>query len=85
MPVSNLEQRNGMPFSLVVINQENSNKEATLLIGTEYLDHRVMGSIPGKFPGEENGNPVQYSWLEKSMDRGAWRATVHEPRRYLPD
>lgn len=41
MPLSNLEQRNGMPFSLVVINQENSNKEATLLIGTEYLDHRV--------------------------------------------
>lgn len=41
MPLSNLEQRNGMPFSLVVINQENSNKVATLLISTEYLDHRV--------------------------------------------
>ena len=27
--------------------------------------------------GEGNGNPLQYSCLEKSMDRGAWRATVH--------
>ena len=28
-------------------------------------------------PGEENGNPLQYYCLEKSMDRGAWQATVH--------
>ena len=28
-------------------------------------------------PGEENGNPVQYSCLENPMDRGAWRAAVH--------
>ena len=27
--------------------------------------------------GEGNGNPIQYSCLENSMDRGAWRATVH--------
>ena len=27
--------------------------------------------------GEGNGNPLQYSCLENSMDRGAWRATVH--------
>ena len=26
---------------------------------------------------EGNGNPFQYSCLENSMDRGAWRATVH--------
>ena len=31
----------------------------------------------GRSPGEENGNPVQYSCLENSMDRGAWQATVH--------
>ena len=37
------------------------------------------GSIPGsgRFPGEGNGNPLQYSCLENPMDRGAWRATVH--------
>ena len=28
-------------------------------------------------PGEGNGNPLQYSYLENSMDRGAWWATVH--------
>ena len=37
------------------------------------------GSIPGlgRSPGEGNGNPIQYSCLENSMDRGAWWATVH--------
>ena len=37
------------------------------------------GSIPGlgKFHGEGSGNSLQYSCLENSMDRGAWRATVH--------
>ena len=29
------------------------------------------------FPGEGNGNPVQYSCLENPMDRGAWEATVY--------
>ena len=28
-------------------------------------------------PEEGNGNPLQYSSLENSMDRGAWQATVH--------
>ena len=28
-------------------------------------------------PGEGNSNPLQYSGLEKSMDRGSWQATVH--------
>ena len=38
-----------------------------------------LGSIPGlgRSPGEGNGNPLQYSSLENSMDRGAWQATVH--------
>ena len=38
-----------------------------------------MGLIPkwGRFPGGGNGNPLQYSCLENSMDRGAWWATVH--------
>ena len=31
----------------------------------------------GRFPGEGNGSPLQYSCLENPMDRGAWRATVH--------
>ena len=32
----------------------------------------------GKSPGEGNGNSLQYSCLENSMDRGAWQGTVHE-------
>ena len=37
------------------------------------------GSIPGlgRSPGDGNGNSLQYSCLENSMDRGAWRAIVH--------
>ena len=31
----------------------------------------------GRSRGEGNGNPLQYSCLENSMDRGAWQATVH--------
>ena len=35
---------------------------------------RDLSSIPGlgRFPGEGNGNPLQYSCLENPMDRGAW-------------
>ena len=38
-----------------------------------------LGSIPGwgRSSGEGNGNPLQYSCLENSMDGGAWWATVH--------
>ena len=38
-----------------------------------------VGLIPGlgRSPGERNGNALQYSCLENSMDRGAWWATVH--------
>ena len=37
-----------------------------------------LGSISGsgRSPGEEHGNPLQYSCLENPMDRGAWWATV---------
>ena len=38
-----------------------------------------LGSIPelGRSPGEGNGYPLHYSYLENPMDRGAWWATVH--------
>ena len=40
---------------------------------------RDLGSTPGsgRSPGEGNGNPLQYSCLENSMDRGAFWGTVH--------
>ena len=42
-------------------------------------DARDSGSVPGsvRSPGEGNGNPLQYSCLENSMDGGAWQAIVH--------
>ena len=40
-------------------------------------DARDLGSIPGlgRSPSVGNGNPLQYSYLKNSMDRGAWRVT----------
>ena len=42
-------------------------------------DVRDMGSVPGpgRSPGGGHGNPLQYSCLENSMDRGAWQAIIH--------
>ena len=50
----------------------STGKESALTSGD-------LGSIPGlgRSPGEGNGNPLQYSCLDNSMDRGAWRATVY--------
>ena len=40
---------------------------------------RDISLIPGlgRSPGGGNGNPLQYSCLENSMDRGAWWVRVH--------
>ena len=40
---------------------------------------RNTGLFPGSgnSPGDENGNALQYSCLENSVDRGAWQAIVH--------
>ena len=42
-------------------------------------DARDEGSVPRlrRFPGVGNGNPLQYFFLENSMDRQAWQALVH--------
>ena len=42
-------------------------------------DTKDTGSVPkwGQSPGVGNGNPLQYSYPENSMDRGTWQATVH--------
>ena len=58
----------GFPGGLVVKNPPDSSGDA-----------RDSGSIPGsgRFPGEGNDNPLQYSCLENHMDRGTWYATLH--------
>ena len=50
----------------------SDDKESTCNVGDQGL---IPGS--GRFSGEGNGNPLQYSCLENSMDRGAWWATFH--------
>ena len=42
-------------------------------------DARDADSIPGsgRSPGGGNSNPLQYTCLKNSMDRGTWQATVH--------
>ena len=55
----------GFPGGSVVKNLPANSGDASLI------------SEWGRSPGEGNGNPVQYSFLENSMYRGAWQATVH--------
>ena len=48
-------------------------------LSADTVDSRESGLISGleTSPGVGNGNPLQYSCLENSMDREAWHATVH--------
>jgi len=48
-------------------------------------DKKDMGSIPrsGKSAGGGHDNPLHYSCLENSMDRGGWWATVHRVSKSL--
>ena len=55
-----------------------------MIIGTAQIKNLPAsagdaGSIPGlgRFPGNGNGNLLQYSYLENPMDIGTWWATVH--------
>ena len=66
-----------IPFFIVMYDSRlfpggSDGKESACSVGNP-------GLIPGfeRSPGEENGNPLQYSGLENPMDRGAWQATVH--------
>ena len=60
----------GFPGGKVVKNPVVKNQPA---------NSGYTGLIPGsvRSPGVENGNALQYSCLENSMDRGSWKATVH--------
>jgi len=50
----------------------SEGKESACIAGDQGLIPRQ-----GRTPRGGNGNPLQYSCLENSMDRGAWQATVH--------
>ena len=50
----------------------SDGKESACKAGHSGSNHGM-----GRYPGEGNGNPLQYPCLENSMDRGAWQAIVH--------
>ena len=51
-------------------------KKKKNLLATQETQVRALGQEDPS-PGAGNGNPLQYSYMEDSMDRGAWWATVH--------
>ena len=55
------------------------NKKVGIVVKNPPANAGDMGLIPGsgRSPGVGNGNPLQYSFLENSTDRGAWWATIH--------
>ena len=61
------------PFLNIFCPAGSDGKESACGVGD-------LGSIPGweRSPGEGNGNPLQYSWLENPMDGVAWQTTAHE-------
>ena len=69
-PVTALNGQISHPFTQVALVVKNRPASAG--------DARDVGLIPGpgRSPGVGNGNPLQYSCLGNSMDRGAWWGTV---------
>ena len=55
------------------------NSQVVLVVKKPPANAGNSGSVPGsgRSPRVEDGNPLQYSCLENSMDREAWQATVH--------
>ena len=51
---------------------DSDGKESTCSAGDPGL---ILGS--GRSPGEGNGYPLRYSYLENPMDRGAWQITIY--------
>ena len=68
------------PTQIMSFSHSSVGKESAYSVGDP-------GSIPelGRSPGEGNGNPLQYSYLENPMDRGTWQATVHAVARVGDD
>ena len=67
-----LEKGKATHSSILGLPCSSAGKESACSVGD-------LGLIPGlqSFPGEGNSYSLQYSGLENSMDRGAWRAEVH--------
>ena len=57
----------------------NEASQVALVVKNPPANAGDSGSIPGsgRYPGGGRGHPLQYSCLEKPMDRGDWQATLH--------
>ena len=54
-----------------------ANLQVVLVVNARDIKDADSFPAVGKIPWGGNSNPLQYSYLENSMDRGAWQATVH--------
>ena len=72
---------------LIILDPEYKDFSDDSVVKNPPVNAGDAGLIPGsgRSPGERNCNPLQYSCLENSMDRGAWRATVHGSHRARHD
>ena len=69
-------------FAFTIISQQPQASQVALVVKNPPVNAegvRDTGSIPGlgRPPGGGHGHPLQSSFLENPMDRGAWRAMVH--------
>ena len=74
------------PWALFKVHSQKQEGFAGGSDGKEsFCDAGDLSSIPGsgRYPGEGNDNPLQYSGLENYMDRGAWWAAVHAVTKEL--
>ena len=64
---------------LIILDPEYKDFSDDSVVKNPPVNAGDAGLIPGsgRSPGERNCNPLQYSCLENSMDRGAWWAITH--------
>ena len=73
---ANTQVQNSWIIMLVSgFSDSSGGKESTCSAGDMGVAGLILGSV--RSPGGVNGDPLQYSCLENSMDRGAWWAAVH--------
>ena len=74
-----------MPCQVTFYRNNHLNSLPDSSVGKEFPcnaeDTGDADSGTGRSPGVGNGNPLQYSCLDNSMDTGVWQATVHGPQR----
>ena len=87
-----MHERTQRNLKCIVLSDRNQSEKTVQLYDINYIYFPAssngkesaynagdLGLIPGsgRSPGEGNGNPLQYSCLENSMDGGTWLATIH--------